>query len=152
MLFLVVLILLFGLMMWLTLYPLGFPKTLLKLQSIDDLNFKLLLLGIATLNFFAAFVLEVGHPRVGTGGVRDTRCPFGSVPAIIFRELWAPREQGSPWRWLCPLLELPQPPQNPFPPSCLSFRLPWTTACSAASASCAEKKRPRSFSRGWRRS
>uniref|UniRef100_A0A672UTY7 ATPase cation transporting 13A2 n=1 Tax=Strigops habroptila TaxID=2489341 RepID=A0A672UTY7_STRHB len=59
-LFLVVLILLFGLMIWLTLYPLGFPKTLLKLQGIDDLNFKLLLLGIAALNFFTAFVLEVG--------------------------------------------------------------------------------------------
>uniref|UniRef100_A0A8C4TXA7 ATPase cation transporting 13A2 n=1 Tax=Falco tinnunculus TaxID=100819 RepID=A0A8C4TXA7_FALTI len=57
-LFLVVLILLFGLMIWLTLYPLGFPKTLLKLQGIDDLNFKLLLLGVAALNFFAAFVLE----------------------------------------------------------------------------------------------
>ncbi|KAM7083750.1 polyamine-transporting ATPase 13A2 isoform 1-T1 [Ciconia maguari] len=57
-LFLVVLIILFGLMIWLTLYPLGFPKTLLKLQGIDDLNFKLLLLGIAALNFFAAFVLE----------------------------------------------------------------------------------------------
>ncbi|KAF1519888.1 Cation-transporting ATPase 13A2, partial [Eudyptes sclateri] len=57
-LFLVVLVLLFGLMIWLTLYPLGFPKTLLKLQGIDDLNFKLLLLGIAALNFFAAFVLE----------------------------------------------------------------------------------------------
>ncbi|NWT48732.1 AT132 ATPase, partial [Chroicocephalus maculipennis] len=57
-LFLVVLVLLFGLMVWLTLYPLGFPKSLLKLQGIDDLNFKLLLLGIAALNFFAAFVLE----------------------------------------------------------------------------------------------
>ncbi|NXK41369.1 AT132 ATPase, partial [Piprites chloris] len=57
-LFLLVLILLFGLMIWLTLYPLGFPKTLLKLQGIEDLNFKLLLLGIAALNFFAAFVLE----------------------------------------------------------------------------------------------
>uniref|UniRef100_A0A8V5H6P0 Cation-transporting ATPase n=1 Tax=Melopsittacus undulatus TaxID=13146 RepID=A0A8V5H6P0_MELUD len=62
-LFLVVLILLFGLMIWLTLYPLGFPKTLLKLQDIDDLNFKLLLLGIAALNFFTAFVLEVGGHR-----------------------------------------------------------------------------------------
>ncbi|NWU16341.1 AT132 ATPase, partial [Cephalopterus ornatus] len=57
-LFLLVLILLFGLMIWLTLYPLGFPKTLLKLQGIEDLNFKLLLLGIAALHFFAAFVLE----------------------------------------------------------------------------------------------
>ncbi|NXC61782.1 AT132 ATPase, partial [Aleadryas rufinucha] len=57
-LFLLVLILLFGLMIWLTLYPLGFPKSLLKLQAIEDFNFKLLLLGIAALNFFAAFVLE----------------------------------------------------------------------------------------------
>ncbi|NXI48956.1 AT132 ATPase, partial [Chloroceryle aenea] len=57
-LFLLVLILLFSLMTWLTLYPLGFPKSLLKLKVIDDLNFKLLLLGIAALNFFAAFVLE----------------------------------------------------------------------------------------------
>ncbi|NXD42580.1 AT132 ATPase, partial [Copsychus sechellarum] len=57
-LFLLVLVLLFGLMVWLTLYPLGFPKSLLKLQPIEDFNFKLLLLGIAALNFFAAFVLE----------------------------------------------------------------------------------------------
>ncbi|XP_032564727.1 cation-transporting ATPase 13A2 isoform X3 [Chiroxiphia lanceolata] len=57
-LFLLILVLLFGLMIWLTLYPLGFPKTLLKLHGIEDLNFKLLLLGIAALNFFAAFVLE----------------------------------------------------------------------------------------------
>ncbi|XP_063273631.1 polyamine-transporting ATPase 13A2 isoform X3 [Prinia subflava] len=57
-LFLLVLILLFGLMIWLTLYPLGFPKSLLKLRTIEDFHFKLLLLGIAALNFFAAFVLE----------------------------------------------------------------------------------------------
>ncbi|XP_067167335.1 polyamine-transporting ATPase 13A2 isoform X3 [Apteryx mantelli] len=57
-LFLLVLIGLFGLMVWLTLYPLGFPKTLLQLQGINDLNFKLLLLGIAMLNFFVAFMLE----------------------------------------------------------------------------------------------
>ncbi|NXI86770.1 AT132 ATPase, partial [Rhipidura dahli] len=57
-LFLLVLIMLFGLMIWLTLYPLGFPKSLLKLRTIEDFSFKLLLLGIAALNFFAAFVLE----------------------------------------------------------------------------------------------
>ncbi|NWY68292.1 AT132 ATPase, partial [Erithacus rubecula] len=57
-LFLLVLVLLFGLMIWLTLYPLGFPKSLLKLQTIEDFSFKLLLLGIAALNFFAAFVME----------------------------------------------------------------------------------------------
>ena len=61
--------LLFGLLIWLTLYPLGFPKTLLKLQGIDYLNFKLLLLGIATLNFFAAFVLEVGSKALHSGRV-----------------------------------------------------------------------------------
>ncbi|OXB64406.1 hypothetical protein ASZ78_009989 [Callipepla squamata] len=66
-LFLVVLMLLFSLMIWLTLYPLGFPKTLLKLQDIDDLNFKLLLLGIASLNFFAAFVLEVSNKALHSG-------------------------------------------------------------------------------------
>uniref|UniRef100_A0A8V5H7L6 Polyamine-transporting ATPase 13A2 n=1 Tax=Melopsittacus undulatus TaxID=13146 RepID=A0A8V5H7L6_MELUD len=76
-LFLVVLILLFGLMIWLTLYPLGFPKTLLKLQDIDDLNFKLLLLGIAALNFFTAFVLEVGGHRAHEG----QHHPFGSTRA-----------------------------------------------------------------------
>lgn len=73
-----VLILLFGLMIWLTLYPLGFPKTLLKLQGIDDLNFKLLLLGISALNFFTAFVLEVG----GHWGHKGH--PLGSVQATPF--------------------------------------------------------------------
>lgn len=66
-LFLLVLILLFGVMIWLTLYPLGFPKSLLKLQRIEDFHFKLLLLGIAALNFFAAFVLEVGRGGFGAG-------------------------------------------------------------------------------------
>ncbi|NXK00593.1 AT132 ATPase, partial [Corythaixoides concolor] len=72
-LFLVVLVLLFGLMIWLTLYPLGFPKTLLKLQGIDDLNFKLLLLGVAALNFFAAFVLETALDHGLLGCFRKLR-------------------------------------------------------------------------------
>lgn len=56
--------------------------------------------------------------------------------------------------------------QSPSHPTCLSeqpllqilsfpslcCRPPWTTACSAACASCAGRKRPKSFSRGWRRS
>lgn len=57
-LFLLVLLLLSALMAWLTLYPLGFPRALLQLQPIDDFSFKLLLLAIAALHFFAAFVLE----------------------------------------------------------------------------------------------
>lgn len=79
MLFLVVLVILFGLMIWLTLYPLGFPKTLLKLQGIDDLNFKLLLLGIATLNFFAAFVLEVSMRASGSQGF----CKAHPIPSHV---------------------------------------------------------------------
>lgn len=71
-------------MIWLTLYPLGFPKTLLKLQGIDDLNFKLLLLGIAALNFFAAFVLEVGRPRVGVGHRRACLSSFCVCPSRPF--------------------------------------------------------------------
>uniref|UniRef100_A0A8C8RUH2 Polyamine-transporting ATPase 13A2 n=1 Tax=Pelusios castaneus TaxID=367368 RepID=A0A8C8RUH2_9SAUR len=58
--FLLVLLALFGLMIWLTLYPLGFMRAVLLLKDIDDMNFKLLLLGMATLNFFMAFMLEVG--------------------------------------------------------------------------------------------
>uniref|UniRef100_A0A670J190 ATPase cation transporting 13A2 n=1 Tax=Podarcis muralis TaxID=64176 RepID=A0A670J190_PODMU len=59
MVFLIALIILFGLMTWLTLYPLGFMRYLLKLKAIDDLNFKLALLGMAALHFFTAFMLEV---------------------------------------------------------------------------------------------
>ncbi|XP_054857789.1 polyamine-transporting ATPase 13A2 isoform X2 [Eublepharis macularius] len=55
--FLIALIVLFGLMIWLTLYPVGFMN-MLSLKAIADMNFKLLLLGMATLHFFMAFVLE----------------------------------------------------------------------------------------------
>lgn len=92
-LFLLVLILLFGLMIWLTLYPLGFPKSLLKLKHIEDFNFKLLLLGIAALNFFAAFVLEVGQ-----GGLWDGASPWSF-----------PRGHGA-------LLSSPNPVSLPFWP------------------------------------
>ncbi|KAJ7306345.1 hypothetical protein JRQ81_009687 [Phrynocephalus forsythii] len=58
--FLVALIALFGLMVWLTLYPLSFMKSWLQLKGIGDLDFKVILLGVATLHFFFAFVLETG--------------------------------------------------------------------------------------------
>nr|XP_048680762.1 polyamine-transporting ATPase 13A2 isoform X3 [Caretta caretta] len=56
--FLLVLVALFGLTIGITLYPLGFVKAMLKLKDVGDMNFKLLLLGMATLNFFTAFMLE----------------------------------------------------------------------------------------------
>ncbi|XP_063173682.1 polyamine-transporting ATPase 13A2 [Candoia aspera] len=59
-LFLVALILLCGLMIWLTTYPLTFMQTLLRLKSAGDLSFKAILLGMAALHFFLAFLLEVG--------------------------------------------------------------------------------------------
>uniref|UniRef100_A0A452GX96 Uncharacterized protein n=1 Tax=Gopherus agassizii TaxID=38772 RepID=A0A452GX96_9SAUR len=56
--FLLVLVVLFGLTIGITLYPLGFVRAVLKLKDISDTSFKMLLLGIATLNFFTAFMLE----------------------------------------------------------------------------------------------
>lgn len=103
-------------MIWLTLYPLGFPKTLLKLQGIDDLNFKLLLLGIAALNFFAAFVLEVGRPRVGIGHTRDACRPFGSLRATPFPGAVGPEGAGLTLASALPSPWGPQPPQNLFSP------------------------------------
>lgn len=76
--FLMALIGLFGLMVWLTLYPLGFMKWLLYLKGIRDINFKLVLLAMATLHFFTAFVLEVTDWGRGGGveeGSRRTLCP-----------------------------------------------------------------------------
>lgn len=60
--FLLVLVALFGLTIGITLYPLGFVKAMLKLKDVGDMSFKLLLLGMATLNFVTAFMLEVGGP------------------------------------------------------------------------------------------
>uniref|UniRef100_A0A672UTQ4 ATPase cation transporting 13A2 n=1 Tax=Strigops habroptila TaxID=2489341 RepID=A0A672UTQ4_STRHB len=61
-----------------------FLLTLSALQGIDDLNFKLLLLGIAALNFFTAFVLEVGEPRK----------PSKKLFKRLEKEL---RQQQPPW-------------------------------------------------------
>ncbi|XP_069467226.1 polyamine-transporting ATPase 13A2 isoform X2 [Ambystoma mexicanum] len=58
-LFLGVLVFLGALMIWLTLYPVQFLETLLELTVINDMNFKMVLLGLAALNFVAAFLLEI---------------------------------------------------------------------------------------------
>uniref|UniRef100_A0A803VX10 ATPase cation transporting 13A2 n=1 Tax=Ficedula albicollis TaxID=59894 RepID=A0A803VX10_FICAL len=93
-LFLLVLVLLFGLMIWLTLYPLGFPKSLLKLQPIEDFNFKLLLLGIAALNFFAAFVLETALDHGLLGCFRRLRRKKASKK--LFKRLEKELSQQQP--------------------------------------------------------
>uniref|UniRef100_A0A8C0UTB1 ATPase cation transporting 13A2 n=1 Tax=Cyanistes caeruleus TaxID=156563 RepID=A0A8C0UTB1_CYACU len=101
-LFLLVLILLFGLMGWLTLYPLGFPKSLLKLQPIEDFSFKLLLLGIAALNFFAAFALETALDHGLLGCFRRLRRKKASKK--LFKRLEKELSQQQP-AW--PPLEQP---------------------------------------------
>lgn len=53
------LLLLAGVMIWLTVYPLTFMQKLLRLKNAGDLSFKVILLGMAALHFFMAFVLEV---------------------------------------------------------------------------------------------
>ncbi|XP_056364277.1 polyamine-transporting ATPase 13A2 [Oenanthe melanoleuca] len=92
--FLLVLVLLFGLMIWLTLYPLGFPKSLLKLQPIEDFSFKLLLLGIAALNFFAAFVLETALDHGLLGCFRRLRRKKASKK--LFKRLEKELSQQQP--------------------------------------------------------
>ncbi|XP_063001500.1 polyamine-transporting ATPase 13A2 isoform X2 [Elgaria multicarinata webbii] len=94
--FLVALIILFGLMIWLTLYPLSFMRRLLKLKGIDDLDFKASLLGIATIHFFMAFVLETGLEHGLLNCMRTLRRKKSSKKRYkrLEREL---REQQSPW-------------------------------------------------------
>nr|XP_006014552.1 PREDICTED: probable cation-transporting ATPase 13A2 [Latimeria chalumnae] len=45
-------------MIWFTLYPMHFMRQLLQLEDIGDMNFKMMLLGFAVLNFFTSFMLE----------------------------------------------------------------------------------------------
>nr|XP_043893545.1 cation-transporting ATPase 13A2 isoform X2 [Solea senegalensis] len=57
--FLCLLILLFSLMTWLVLYPGPFACRILKLYNISDMNYKMLLVAVAALNFLVCFVVEV---------------------------------------------------------------------------------------------
>uniref|UniRef100_A0A8C7NPA4 ATPase cation transporting 13A2 n=1 Tax=Oncorhynchus mykiss TaxID=8022 RepID=A0A8C7NPA4_ONCMY len=57
--FVCVLLVLFALMSWLVLAPVPFLRKLLKLYYIPDMNFKILLVALAALNFVFCFLLEV---------------------------------------------------------------------------------------------
>lgn len=79
-LFLVALISLCGLMVWLTACPLAFMQALLHLKSAGDASFKAILLGMAALHFFTAFLLEVtGGSEVGKAGLGDYAWQQSSV-------------------------------------------------------------------------
>lgn len=59
MVFLILLFIQFGVTTWLVLYPGAVFSWLLQLYNISDMNFKLLLVSLAALNFLICFVVEV---------------------------------------------------------------------------------------------
>lgn len=59
MIFLCLLLLLFSVETWLVIYPGQFFRQLLDLYDITDINFKLLLIALAALNFLVSSLVEV---------------------------------------------------------------------------------------------
>ncbi|KAM9116106.1 polyamine-transporting ATPase 13A2 isoform 1-T1 [Pangshura tecta] len=92
--FLLVLVALFGLTMGITLYPLGFVKAVLKLKDISDMSFKMLLLGMATLNFFTAFMLETALDHGMLNRLRQLRRKRASKK--LFKRLEQELRQQQP--------------------------------------------------------
>lgn len=72
--FVCVLLVLFALMSWLVLAPVPFLRKLLKLYDIPDMNFKILLVALASLNFVFCFLLEVLYAEP-TLGPCSKNCP-----------------------------------------------------------------------------
>ncbi|XP_030623586.1 cation-transporting ATPase 13A2-like [Chanos chanos] len=70
-LFLVLLLILFALMFWLVLSPWTIIHKFLQLCNITDINYKMLLVGLPSLNFFICFLLEV---LVDQGALNFFRC------------------------------------------------------------------------------
>ncbi|KAL2103581.1 hypothetical protein ACEWY4_000449 [Coilia grayii] len=58
-LFLVLLLVFSATMFWLVLFPVGIIQEILQLYKITDMNYKLLLIALAALNFFTCYLLEV---------------------------------------------------------------------------------------------
>lgn len=59
--FLCLLLLLFAVMTWLVIYPGAFVAKTLQLYDFSDMEFKVLLLALAALNFFLCFIFEVSR-------------------------------------------------------------------------------------------
>ncbi|CAJ0968730.1 unnamed protein product [Ranitomeya imitator] len=70
--FLAALLVLLAMMLWITLFPLKFMVSLLDLQVISDFSFKFVLIGIAAVNFIAAFIVwSWGGSAGGNEGRED---------------------------------------------------------------------------------
>lgn len=76
--FLLVLLVLSVLMIWLVLGPNTIFHNVLQLYNITDMNYKLLLLALAALNFFICYLLEV-RKQLGYSA-----CPRQPLPATIY--------------------------------------------------------------------
>ncbi|CAN2387990.1 P5-type ATPase cation transporter [Pristimantis euphronides] len=72
-LFLIALLLLLSMMLWITLYPLTFMLSILDLKLVSDFNFKFVLIGIAAVNFIAAFIVETALDHGYLSCVRKLR-------------------------------------------------------------------------------
>ncbi|XP_048839261.1 cation-transporting ATPase 13A2 isoform X2 [Brienomyrus brachyistius] len=57
--FVLLLLLFFGAMSWLVLYPVPFLRRLFKLSEVTDMNYKLLLVALAALNLFTCYLWEI---------------------------------------------------------------------------------------------
>ncbi|XP_076874519.1 polyamine-transporting ATPase 13A2 [Brachyhypopomus gauderio] len=71
--FVIVLLILFGVMFWLVLFRNTFVHTLLELYEITDMNYNLLLVALAALNFFICYLLEVLIERCAPDCLRFLR-------------------------------------------------------------------------------
>uniref|UniRef100_A0AAX7VJ02 Cation-transporting P-type ATPase N-terminal domain-containing protein n=1 Tax=Astatotilapia calliptera TaxID=8154 RepID=A0AAX7VJ02_ASTCA len=89
MVFLILLFVQFGVTTWLVLYPGAVFSRLLQLYNISDMNFKLLLVSLAALNFLICFVVEVSDlygasqiPRLLNYTAKSTKSDIFKVAVI----------------------------------------------------------------------
>ncbi|XP_064156772.1 cation-transporting ATPase 13A2 isoform X2 [Anguilla rostrata] len=102
-LFLCVLLALCGIMCWLVLYPASFLRRVLQLCDIADMNFKLLLVALAALNFFTCYLLEA---LIDNGmlnclrnlkGQRESKKQYKRLDALLCESPnWPPLDQLLP--------------------------------------------------------
>ncbi|XP_051981037.1 cation-transporting ATPase 13A2 isoform X1 [Xyrauchen texanus] len=106
-LFVVTLLVFFGIMIWLVLFPHTIIQKLLNLYDITDMSYKLLLVAVAALNLFICYLLEILIDRGALNCLRNIR---------------GKRESKKQYKRLDTLLaETPSwPPLNQllFPPQC----------------------------------
>ncbi|KAJ8371004.1 hypothetical protein SKAU_G00110320 [Synaphobranchus kaupii] len=102
-LFLCVLLTLCGIMCWLVLYPVPAVRRVLMLYDVTDMNYKLLLVALAALNFITCYLLEV---LIDNGmlncfrslrGQRESKKQYKRLDALLCDSPnWPPLDQPLP--------------------------------------------------------